>query len=147
MSPERFRALEIKFPEVPKLLFLRVGLEIVDFWGRSGHLPFQKPISAGGGLRPRPALMGCEEEDGRFDPKNRRFQARLSEIKVCRPLGKPPVAARTRALGQLNRSPKLTCSHVHASPIPGQGVRGAPPTPIEDVMPRNPKSLIFISRA
>ena len=31
--------------------------------------------------------MGFEEEDGRFDPKNRRFQARLLKIRVLGPLG------------------------------------------------------------
>ncbi len=31
--------------------------------------------------------MGFEEEAGRFDPKNRRFQARLLKIRVLGPLG------------------------------------------------------------
>jgi hypothetical protein len=46
-----------------------------------------KPISAGGGLRLPPALMGFEEEDGRFDPKNRRNPGPILKIRVSGPLG------------------------------------------------------------
>ena len=45
-------ARSFTIPEVPKLLFLRVGPEIVDFWGRNGHLPPQNPSAQVGGFAP-----------------------------------------------------------------------------------------------
>ena len=52
--------------------FQESGPDFVDFWGRAGHLPLQNPSAEVGGLRPPPALMGFEEDDGRFDLKNTR---------------------------------------------------------------------------
>jgi hypothetical protein len=46
-----------------------------------------KTISAGGGLRPPPALMGFEKEDGRVDPQHRRNPGPILKITVFGPLG------------------------------------------------------------
>ena len=59
-------------PQVHYVIFSRVGPGFHRFLGRAGHLPFQNPSAEVGGLRPPPALMGFEEDDGRFDPKNTR---------------------------------------------------------------------------
>jgi hypothetical protein len=48
--PVKLRRQNHSTPEVPKLLVLRVGPEIVDFWGRSGHLPPQNPSAQVGGF-------------------------------------------------------------------------------------------------
>ncbi len=44
-------------------------------------------MGAGEGRSPPRAPVGFEEEDGRFDPQNRRFPGRLLKIRTFGPLG------------------------------------------------------------
>ncbi len=46
-------------PEVPKLVFFRVGPEIVGFGGSKRHPASPKPAGKGGGLHPRPHFPMC----------------------------------------------------------------------------------------